>query len=62
MSAEKEELFVRIPLTKKLIQEFNSEIAHKFGRVYGNIPNTVKEAIIMWIDAQKREREKKTFE
>ena len=57
--SEKEELFVscKIPLTKELIQEFNTEIAHKFGRVYGNIPNTVREAIVMWINFHKKERD-----
>ena len=58
--SEKEEyfsLFVKIP--KNIMKDFNSEIVHKYGRTYGNIPNAVKEAIAYWSNAQKRERKEK---
>ena len=59
--SEKEEcynLFVRIP--KELNKNFNAEIVYKYGRTYGNIPNAVKEAITYWVEAQKKERERKS--
>ena len=50
-------LCVKIP--KQLLKEFNTEIVYKFGRIYGNVPKSVREAIKLWSNTHKLEREKK---
>ena len=49
-------LCVKIP--KPLLKEFNTEIVHKYGKTYGNMTNGVREAMKLWADTHKLEREK----
>ena len=56
MSEKKKYYTLSVKITKELLQKFNTEIVHKYGRIYGNMPKVVNEAINCWIDAQKRER------
>lgn len=49
-------LCVKIP--KELLKEFNTEIVYKHGRIYGNVPKSVRKAIKLWANTQKLEREK----
>ncbi len=40
------------------MRDFNSEIVHKYGRTYGNIPKAVKEAIVCWVEVERGKRNK----
>ena len=59
MSEKKDFYTLSVNLPKELIKELNTEIVYKYGRIYGNMIKAVKEALKYWIDAQKKEREKK---
>jgi len=50
-------LCVKIP--KTLLKKFNTEVVHKYGKTYGNMTNAVREAMKLWSNTHKLEREKK---
>ena len=54
--SEKKKYTLSVKIAKELLQKFNTEIVHKYGRTYGNMPKVVSEAINCWINAQKKER------
>lgn len=59
MSEKKKYYTLSVKISKELLHKFNTEIVHKYGRIYGNMPKIVSEAIKLWVDAQKKEREEK---
>lgn len=58
MSVEKDFYNLCVKIPKPFLKELNTEIVYKFGRVYGNMAKCVIEAIKLWVDTQKEEREK----
>ncbi len=49
-------LCVKIP--KLLLKEFNTELVYKYGQTHGNMTKGVREAMKLWADTHKLEREK----
>lgn len=50
-------LSVKVP--KTLLKEFNAEIVYKYGKTYGNMNSGIIEAMKLWANTQKLERERK---
>ena len=50
-------LCIKVP--KQLLKEFNTELVYKYGQTYGKMTKGVREAMKLWADTHKLEREKR---
>jgi hypothetical protein len=43
-------------ISKPLLKELNTELVFKYGKTYGNMAKTIREAIKQWVDKEREIR------